>query len=88
MGSGTNLPVVELPVHVDLPLGDEARQVGDGMGDVWGTMKGDEPQNWGWLHGQAWDMAMPHAGGHQSSVAMGNGRWPEAEQEVTTPSLG
>ena len=29
-----NLSVVELPVHVDLSLGDVAGQVGDGVGDV------------------------------------------------------
>lgn len=38
-GTGTNLPVVELPVDVDLPLGDETRQVGDGVGDVWGKSR-------------------------------------------------
>ena len=38
-GRGTNLPVVELPVDVDLPLSDEARQVGDGVGDVWGKSR-------------------------------------------------
>lgn len=43
-GTGTNLPVVELPVDVDLPLGDEARQVRDGVGDVWGKAGWCEPR--------------------------------------------
>lgn len=61
--TGTNLPVVELPVDVDLPLSDEARQVGDGVGDVWGKAGRCEPQKHVWLLGRARDVAVPHAGG-------------------------
>lgn len=43
-GMRTNLPVVELPVDVDLPLGDEARQIGDGVGDIWGKAGWCEPR--------------------------------------------
>lgn len=32
----SDLSVVQLPVHVDLPLRDVARQVRDGVGDVCG----------------------------------------------------
>lgn len=36
----SDLSVVQLAVHVDLPLCDVARQIRDGMGDVCG---GEEP---------------------------------------------
>lgn len=37
----TYLSVVELPVYVDLSLGDVASEVRDGMGDIW-TEEGRE----------------------------------------------
>lgn len=78
--TGTDLPVVELPVHVDLPLGDETRQVGDGVGDVWGTSGCCEPQKCAWPPVR-WPC--PEPGGDQSSTAPGREAPPKTASNQT-----